>query len=96
MAECSDNDRTDRIGCGLSYSGELQHSVAVVPWSEWPDGRAHMTASLSVIDECWRKGTKGQMADPASLGFECDDNGRWRRPMDEETKTRLAEMRGGE
>lgn len=86
-----DNDRTDRIGCGMEYSGELQHSVAKVPWSEWPDGRAHMTASLSVIDECWRKGENGGMADPTTQGFVQDPNsGRWRKPMDEETKARLA------
>lgn len=93
MAECVDNDRIERIGCELSYSGELQHCVARVSWSEWPDGRAHMTASLSVIEECWRKGKGGEMADPSTLGFEVDDNGRWRKPLDEAARARLAAWR---
>lgn len=89
MATCSDNARLGRTGCGASYSGALQHSVARVPWSRHPDGLSHVTASLSVIDQCWEKG-RGVMADPVTLGFEQDSGGRWRRPLTESQRARLA------
>lgn len=92
VSTCTDNTRLGRIGCGATYGGELQHSVAAVPWSAHLDGFAHVTASLSVIDHCWNKG-KGQMADPATLGLEQDDGGRWRRPMTDEQRSRLAQIR---
>ena len=92
MSTCIDNPRLGRIGCGATYSGELQHAVAAVPWSRHPDGRAHVTASLSVIEKCWAKGG-GQMADPATLGYEQDGTGRWRQPMTDEQRTHLAEIR---
>ena len=92
MATCTDNARLGRTGCGATYSGELQHSVARVPWSRHPDGLAHITASLSVIDKCWAKGGR-EMADPAALGFEQDASGRWRKPMTEEEQRRLAQIR---
>lgn len=91
MSACTDNTRLGRIGCGATFSGALQHCVARVPWSRFPDGLAHVTASLSVIDQCWRKGA--QMADPATLGFEQDQSGRWRRPMSETQRAHLAQIR---
>ena len=30
MSTCIDNPNLGRIGCGATYSGELQHAVAVV------------------------------------------------------------------
>ena len=93
MSECTDNDRLGVFACGDCYSGELQHSLAKVLWSDWPDGRAHDTASLSVIDTCWRKGTNGQMADPVTLGFVKDSNNRWRMPMSDEDRERLRQAR---
>lgn len=93
MATCGDNERLGVFACGDCYSGELQHSVARVSWSDWPDGRAHVTASLSVIDTCWRKGKNGEMANPADLGFVKDANGRWRQPMSEEDRERLRAAR---
>lgn len=95
MAECVDNPATGRFACGDTYSGELQHCVAKVPWADWPDGLAHVTASLSVIEACWRKGTNGQMANPADLGFVQDEGGRWRSPMSEEDRERLRQAREG-
>ena len=91
MSTCTDSPATGRQGCGATFSGELQHCVARVPWSRHPDGLAHVTASLSVIDKCWTKG-KGQMADPAALGFEQDNNGRWRQPLTESQRVRLAQI----
>lgn len=93
MATCTNNDRLGRIGCGQTFSGEMQHCVASVPWSEWPDGLAHVTARLSVIDKCWSKGKGGVMANPADLGFVQDDRGVWRHPMTDEARARLAEVR---
>lgn len=92
MTTCVDNPALGLIGCGQSYGGELQHSVARVPWSAHPDGRAHVTASLSVIDRCWEKG-RGQMADPVQLGYEQDSRGLWRRPLSDEDRLRLAQIR---
>lgn len=80
MAKCVDNTRLGRIGCGQEYSGELQHCVAEVPWSEFSDGRAHVTAYLSTIDRCWRKGTNNTMANPKDLGYVQNDKGVWRNP----------------
>lgn len=93
MSECTDNDRLERSACGDHFSGELQHCVAKASWATWPDGMVHMTASQSVIDNCWREGTKGEIADPATLGYEQDDHGRWRMPMSEEDRARLAAVR---
>lgn len=92
MSVCVDNARLGRAGCGATYGGELQHSVARVPWSRHLDGLSHVTASVSVIDKCWDKGRNGIMADPASLGFEQDGNGRWRRPLTESQAARLAQI----
>lgn len=78
MSKCVDNSRLGRIGCGQEYSGELQHAVAKVPWSQYPDGMAHITAFLSTIDKCWRKGENGVMANPKDLGFIQNDKGVWR------------------
>ena len=78
-SKCVDNSRLGRIGCGQEYSGELQHSVAKVSWSEFPDGLAHVTAYLSTIDRCWSKG-KGEMLNPKDLGFVQNDKGVWRSP----------------
>ena len=78
---CSDNHRLGRIGCGQTYGGEMQHSVAKVSWSQHPDGMAHITARLSTIEKCWAKGD-GEMANPADLGFHQDARGVWRQPAD--------------
>jgi hypothetical protein len=85
MATCSDNTRLGRIGCGATYHGELQHSVAKVSWSTHPDGMAHITASLSLIDILWNKGGGDTMVDPATVldktgtpRFRLDTRGIWR------------------
>lgn len=84
MATCVDNPRLGRIGCGQTFSGEMQHSVAKVTWSEHADGMAHITARLGTIEACWARGLgkngKGEMAHPATLGFHQDDRGVWRQP----------------
>ncbi len=80
MATCSDNPRLGRIGCGQTFGGEMQHSVARVSWSAHPDGMAHVTGRLSTIDKCWAKGKGGEMANPADLGFHQDARGVWRQP----------------
>lgn len=89
MSTCRDNHRLGRIGCGASYSGNTQHSVATVSWSRHPDGQAHVTASLGVIERLWRN-QRTEMADPAALGYAQDSNGRWRQPMSEADKARMA------
>jgi hypothetical protein len=83
MSACTNNPATGRLSCGGTFGGELQHCVARVPWSQHPDGRAHVTGSLSVIDTMWRKGDGEAPANPVDLGFEPDSNGRWRSPADE-------------
>ena len=90
MARCSDNPRLGRIGCGQEFGGEMQHCVARVDWSEYPDGMAHMTARLSTIEKCWAKGVDGRMANPADLGIERNERGVWRTPMTDEARERLA------
>lgn len=81
MATCSDNPRLGRVGCGQTFGGEMQHSVARVSWSDHPDGMAHVTGRLSTIERCWAKGA-GEMANPADLGFHQDARGVWRQPAD--------------
>lgn len=83
MTPCTDSPRTHRIACGQSFGGELQHCVAPVSWSRFPDGLAHVTAARSVIDAMWAKGDGTEPADPASLGFTQDASGRWRSPAPE-------------
>lgn len=85
MSACTDSPRCGRIGCGGTYGGELQHCVARVSWSQFPDGLAHVTASLSVIERLWSIGFgpkgSGELANPAEHGYEQDERGRWRQPM---------------
>ena len=54
MATCSDNSTVGITGCGASYGGELQHSVARCSWSTHPDGRAHITGTVNQIDYLWK------------------------------------------
>lgn len=62
---CTDNPRLALVGCGATYGGERQHSVARVSWSEHPDGRAHQTfATVRAADMCWHGDT---MRDPRTL-----------------------------
>ena len=84
MASCVDNERLGRIGCGTKFSGNQQHSVAKVEWSEHPDGMAHVTfASIEAPEMCWKGDA---MRHPASLThaktkaplLEMSDRG-WRR-----------------
>ena len=92
--DCTHNPRTARIACGQSFGGELQHCVAPVSWSRYPDGLAHVTASLSVIERMWSHGMgkdgNGEPTDPAVLGFTQDASGRWRSPAPEAGETRWA------
>ena len=90
MSACVDSPTTGRIGCGATYSGEMQHCVARADWSQHPDGRAHITASLSVLDKLWAKGASNQPANPVDHGMEQDDRGRWRVPLSDEAKATLA------
>ena len=86
MTTCSDNHRLGRIGCGQTFGGEMQHSVAKVSWSTHPDGMAHITGKLSTIEKCWAKGNKlglGEMANPADIGLHQDARGVWRSPARE-------------
>lgn len=53
MATCTDNPRLGIIGCGARYTGERQHSIARVAWSEHGDGRAHITGSVTQIERLW-------------------------------------------
>lgn len=86
MAKCTDNERLGRIGCGQTYYGEMQHSVAKVPWSEFPDGMAHMTARAGLIDMLWQGNV---LRDPKDFGLVKDDRGVWHKPMSESERTRL-------
>jgi hypothetical protein len=62
---CVDNPRLNLIGCGATYGGERQHSVARVSWSRHPDGRAHETFSTAnLCDVCWQGST---MHDPRTV-----------------------------
>lgn len=96
---CHDSPRLGIVGCGATYGGEMQRSVATVPWSRYPDGKAHVTGRLSVIDVCWDKGPgeyaddSKQMADPAACGFAQDDRGIWRHPISDSDRARLAQIR---
>jgi hypothetical protein len=94
VSTCTDNPRIGIIGCGQTYGGEMQHSVARVPWSTHPDGLAHITARLTNIELCWAKGDSA-MADPATVGLEPNDRGVWRMPMSDEDRDRLADVRHG-
>ena len=89
MSRCADNPATGRIGCGQTFGGESQHCVARVPWSTHPDGRAHVTASLSTIEYMWTKGDGTHPADPSTLGYEPNANGRWRRPLTDEEREQM-------
>jgi len=89
VSKCTNNERLSRVSCGCEFGGELQHCVARVSWSEYPDGRAHVTAVLSTIDTMWAKGNGHEPANPADLGFVRNERGVWRRPMDPETRERL-------
>jgi hypothetical protein len=95
MAKCTDNTRLGRVGCGATYSGEMQHSVARVPWSEHPDGLAHITGRYTTIDVCWRKAVRGVMADPKTLDLVQNERGVWARPMRESARE-WAEQKGVE
>jgi hypothetical protein len=80
MATCTDSPRSGRIGCGATFSGRRQHSVARVSWSQHPDGLAHETFSTEQnVDRCWRN---GQMVDPRSLPTKLMQgaDGVWRAP----------------
>ena len=84
MAKCSENTRLGRIGCGAEYGGELQHCVAKVPWSKYPDGRAHVTGRVSTIDAMWDKGPGTYPADPTTVAeLKLNEFGYWVRPMRE-------------
>ena len=83
---CRDNPKLGIIGCGARYSGELQHSVARVPWSIQPDGRAHITLSPSTATKWDRAG----MPEPAALGLVETSPGRWGFPLDDAARERLA------
>jgi hypothetical protein len=83
MTVCTDNPRLGLVGCGQTYSGKMCHSVARVPWSSHPDGRAHATfPSNAMADRCWRG---DRMHNPAGLVdakrdavFRQDARGIWR------------------
>lgn len=65
MTVCTDNSRLDLTGCGATYNGRQQHSVARVGWSTHPDGRAHVTFTTeTAADLCWRG---DRMRDPATV-----------------------------
>jgi hypothetical protein len=84
MAKCSNNTRLGRIGCGAEYNGELQHCVAKAPWSEHPDGRAHVTGRSSTIEAMWDKSPGEYPADPTTVeGLQLNEHGYWVRPMRE-------------
>jgi hypothetical protein len=65
MSRCTDNPRAGRTGCGATYTGGMAHSVARVPWSTHPDGRAHITFGTDKASlVCWRGDT---MRDPSTI-----------------------------
>ena len=76
---CTDNPRLGITGCGATYSGEMQHCVAAVSWSEHTDGKAHITARLSTLERLWRKNTLANPAETSDLML--DGHGRWVKPM---------------
>lgn len=82
MAECGDNPRLGIVGCGATYTGERQHSVALADWSDQPDGRAHVTGSVNQIDSLW---AHGRMRHPDELksGLYLTDDRRLRYPARE-------------
>ena len=86
---CGDNPKLGIIGCGARYSGELQHSVARVPWSSKPDGRAHITLSPSTAKAWDGRG----MPEPSSMGLVETAPGRWGFPLDDAARERLAASR---
>ena len=83
---CGDNPKLGIIGCGARYSGELQHSVARVPWSIQPDGRAHITLSPNTAKKWDGRG----MPEPSSMGLVETAPGRWGFPMSDEARETLA------
>jgi len=93
MSACTDSTTNHRKNCGQQFGGELQHCVARVSWSEFPDGLAHVTASLSVIERLWSLGFgpngSGELANPAIYGYEQDERGRWRMPMTDDERDAL-------
>jgi len=89
MTRCVDNTRLGRIGCGQTYFNEMQHCVAKVSWSEYPDGMAHITAPLKVIDLLWYDNT---LRNPIDLGLEQNERGVWRKPLSESEKNRLKSL----
>lgn len=93
MSECVTNTTLGRVGCGATFTGEMQHCVAKVAWSEHADGMAHITGRLSSIEKCWKKG--GEMVHPASVGLVQDDRGVWRAPISDEQRASLAALREG-
>jgi len=95
MGVCVDNPRLGITGCRASYGGEMQHSVARVPWGASADGRAHITGRLSTIDKCWTKG--GVLRNPAEVaGLVQDDRGVWRQDMTAAQREALAAARKGQ
>lgn len=80
--KCTTNRAMGIIGCGATYGGEMQHCVAPADWSQYPDGKAHITGRLSTIEKCWIAPTKGARAvlvDPETVdGLVQDDRGVWR------------------
>jgi hypothetical protein len=82
MASCVDNPRCGIIGCGATYTGERQHSVARVAWSDSPDGRAHVSGTVAQIDSLWRD---GRMRHPDELksGLYLTDDRQLRYPAPE-------------
>lgn len=81
MATCTDNPALGVVGCGATFSGERQHCVARVDWSDHPDGRAHITGALSTIDKCWKKGKGDKLAHPSKCGFVELRPGYWGQPQ---------------
>jgi hypothetical protein len=89
-ATCVDNPRLGLVGCGATYGGEVQHSVARVPWSTSPDGMAHITGRLSTIDKCWAFGKDGVLTDPINVsGLQLDARNVWRQEMSEQRRASL-------
>jgi hypothetical protein len=89
VSTCKSNTRTGRIGCGATYSGEMQHMVERVSWSEHPDGRAHITGRLSTIERLRSGKTKREPSNPADdEKLYRDERGVWRQVAPEGTWTR--------
>jgi len=79
MSICNDNHRLGLVGCGASYNGRQQHSVARVSWSDQPDGRAHLTFTTEAnVDKCWKGDT---MRHPTGIGLVANQRGVWHSPQ---------------